>query len=90
MASKEFSYYHILELWESLLRSAKREPLKCLIGLSTAAFLLNRLKSRRKSSDFPPPFAYPLRKDANYASIKKHKKNGTLPKIFNAQEKIVH
>ena len=73
---------------QAIIEHVKLNPAKYILGTSTTAFVLIKIYKKSKSKKFPKPFPFPLLKDQNYDIVKKHKRNGTLPKIFNAQERV--
>ena len=73
---------------QAIIEHVKLNPAKYILGTSTTAFVLIKIYKKSKSKKFPKPFPFPILKDQNYDIVKKHKSNGTLPRIFNAQERV--
>ena len=83
-----------MKKWE-LLRPVLGSKIRAIIKhvkLNRAKYILVlvliKIYKKSKSKKFPKPFPFPIRKDQNYDIVKKHKSNGTLPRIFNAQERV--
>ena len=72
----------------AIIKHVKLNRAKYILVTSTAVLVLIKIYKKSKSKKFPKPFPFPIRKDQNYDIVKKHKSNGTLPRIFNAQERV--
>ena len=75
------------EQLQAILEHAKQHSTRYIFGLSSTIFIFLKVKMLLKTKNEPPTLPLSLNRDERFEKIKKHRKNGILPKVFIAKER---